>query len=539
MESGEIQAPFFPAFVLYFQHEKNYNNFMRLSQLLEFENIIVQCHNNPDADALASGYAVVKYLKSKGKNVRFIYGGNFEISKSNLKLMVSDLSIKVHYIRYQEQINELLGIEKGQLPDVIVTVDSQYGEGNIQKFEAKNIAIIDHHQVSRSLPELSEIRSYQASCATVVWDMLRQEDFPVNDDILLATALYYGLMTDSNGFSEVHHPLDMDMRDELRFSTSIITKFKNSNISQDELRIAGIALLGSEYYRDYHYTIVKTDPCDPNVLGIISDMLLEVEDVDCCLVYSIHEGGIKISVRSCVREVKADELAKFICNGVGDGGGHRVKAGGSIRRALLELQEMDYAAPTIQQFFRSRMHSYFRNTEIIYADSYKADTSSMQSYRKKRIKVGYVKATDVVPAGTRSIIRTLEGDVDMPVTDDTVIAIGIQGEIYPMKWDDFIKKYEPTSEPYNYPGEYAPTIKAVETGDSENLLPFAHSCISLGTGEIYAKEIKIRTKVFTRWDPDSYYLGKPGDFMAVSKTDTSDVYIIERDIFSKTYEIIE
>ena len=126
------------------------------------------------------------------------------------------------------------------------------------------------------------------------------------------------------------------MRDELNYSTSQITKFKNSNISQEELRIAGIALLGSEYYSENHYSIVKSDPCDPNVLGIISDMLLEVEDVDCCLVYSIHEGGIKISVRSCVREVKADELARFICAGVGDGGGHLIKAGGSIRRRLLE-----------------------------------------------------------------------------------------------------------------------------------------------------------------------------------------------------------
>ena len=512
---------------------------MKLSDLLQYENIIVQCHNNPDADALASGFAVLKYLKSKEKNVRFIYGGNFEISKSNLKLMVSDLSITVHHVRYQEQLNEFLGLEKGELPDVIVTVDSQYGEGNIQKFDAKNIAIIDHHQVACALPDLAEVRSYQASCATVVWDMLRQENYPVNDDILMATALYYGLMTDSNNFSELHHPLDMDMRDEIKYSHSIITKFKNSNISQEELRIAGIALLGSEYYRDYHYTIVKTDPCDPNVLGIISDMLLEVEDVDCCLVYSIHEGGIKISVRSCVKEVKADELAKFICNGVGDGGGHKVKAGGSIRRALLELQEMDYAAPTIQQFFRSRMHSYFRNTEIIYADSYQADTSNMASYIKKRLKVGYVKGTDVVPAGTRSIIRTLEGDVDMLVTDSTVIAIGIQGEIYPMEWDAFMKKYQPIDEPYEYPADYAPTIKDVETGESKDILSYAHTCVSTGITEIFATEIKNRTKIFTRWDPESYYLGKPGDFMAVSKLDTSDVYIIERDIFGKTYELIE
>lgn len=511
---------------------------MKLEQLLQFDNIIVQCHNNPDADALASGFAVMKYLKSNGKHARFVYGGNFEISKSNLRLMIEDLDIRIHHVRYQEQLNEILGIDKDGLPDVLVTVDSQYGEGNIQKFEAKNIAIIDHHQVANELPELAEVRSYQASCATVVWDMLREAGYDANDDVKLATALYYGLMTDSNNFSELHHPLDMDMRDELKYSASIITKFRNSNISQAELRIAGIALLGSEYYSDNHYSIVKSDPCDPNVLGIISDMLLEVEDVHCCLVYSIHEGGVKISVRSCIKEVKADELARFICAGVGDGGGHLVKAGGQIRRSLLELQEMEYTAPAIQQFFRERMKEYFKDNEIIYTDNYIANTKGMTKYKKKRLHVGYVKATDILPASTRCVIRTLEGDVELEIQEDTVIAIGIRGEIYPMSWDSFVKKYEISDEEYVYPGNYPPTIKDVDKGISRELLPWAHSCISVGTSEIYAKEVSVRTKVFTKWDPEHYYLGKPGDYMAVSATDKSDVYIIERSIFGDTYEKI-
>ena len=92
---------------------------------------------------------------------------------------------------------------------------------------------------------------------------------------------------------------------------------------------------------------------------------------------------------------KADELAKFICDGVGDGGGHLIKAGGSIRRSLLELQELDYTAPSIQQFFRARMREYFSNSDIIYADKYNADIASMKKYKKKNLHVGYVKATDV------------------------------------------------------------------------------------------------------------------------------------------------
>lgn len=39
---------------------------MKLSDLLQFDNIIVQCHDNPDADALASGFGVYEYLRMNG-----------------------------------------------------------------------------------------------------------------------------------------------------------------------------------------------------------------------------------------------------------------------------------------------------------------------------------------------------------------------------------------------------------------------------------------------------------------------------------------
>ena len=58
---------------------------MKLSDLLEYDDIVVQCHDNPDADAIASGFGVYSYLKAMGKDVRFIYSGNFIITKTVIK----------------------------------------------------------------------------------------------------------------------------------------------------------------------------------------------------------------------------------------------------------------------------------------------------------------------------------------------------------------------------------------------------------------------------------------------------------------------
>ena len=39
---------------------------MKLYELLEYNDIVIQCHDNPDADALSSGYALYWYLQNMG-----------------------------------------------------------------------------------------------------------------------------------------------------------------------------------------------------------------------------------------------------------------------------------------------------------------------------------------------------------------------------------------------------------------------------------------------------------------------------------------
>ena len=45
---------------------------MKLSELLEFSEIVIQCHDNPDADAIASGFALYTYFGEKGKKVSLV-----------------------------------------------------------------------------------------------------------------------------------------------------------------------------------------------------------------------------------------------------------------------------------------------------------------------------------------------------------------------------------------------------------------------------------------------------------------------------------
>lgn len=501
---------------------------MRLKDLEGFNPITIQCHDNPDADTLASGFGLYTYFKEKGHDVRLVYAGRNQIQKANLTLMVDKLGIPVIYL--QDTEIPVMGL--------LITVDCQYGAGNVTRLSAENTAIIDHHQAENTDCPLAEIRSGLGSCSTLVWQMMKEEGFSFEESPLLGTALYYGLYSDTNQFAEIYNPLDMDMRDEIPCEKSLISLFRNSNLSLKELEIAGLALIKHIYNDDYRYAIIKANPCDPNILGLISDFILQVNGIDTCIVYNELKEGYKLSVRSCVKEVRADELAAFLTEDMGSGGGHREKAGGFIRKGLYGEK---YPNLHSEAYFSQRMNAYFDGCRIIDAQTEQIDTGTMKTFQKKKLPQGFVFADAVMPAGTPITIRTLEGDVDARVEEDIILMIGIKGEVYPVKREKFEKSYFVTDEKYDLKkhtvaAEYTPTIRNRIDGNTEEITDFARVCIPTGETFIYARELTGRVKVFTAWDREKYMLGNPGDFLAVRCDDPHDIYVVERDIFFKSYE---
>ena len=319
---------------------------MRLQQLENYNPITIQCHDNPDADALASGFGLYTFFKERGKDVRLIYTGRNRIQKTNLRLMVDNLHIPIEYV------------ENASVPvsGLLIPVDCQYGAGNVTRLTARQVAVIDHHQLEISNGQLSEIRPDVGSCATVVWHMLTEEGFSFDGRIELGTALYYGLYSDTNQFSEIYHPLDMQLRDSVPFNKDLISLFRNSNLSLEEMEIAGVAMIQHVYNAKYRYDIVKTRPCDPNILGFISDFVMQVDGVDSCVVYNHQEDGIKFSVRSCLKDVFANELASYLGGDVGSGGGHSEKAGGFLVKSKYDRKMKEFEP---EGYFSEKLNAYF------------------------------------------------------------------------------------------------------------------------------------------------------------------------------------
>lgn len=497
---------------------------MKLSNLEKYNDIVIQMHNNPDADAVGSGYALYKYFQSQGKKVRLVYGGFSKITKSNICLMIDKLGIPVEFINDTD-----VTISS---PELLLTVDCQYGEGNVQHIDAANVAMVDHHNTGRKSDKMCEIRSNHVSCSTICYDLLKAEGYDANQDIAVATALYYGLFMDSNELSEVRHPLERDMLDLLKIDEQLLNRLTHANFTLEEFETAGMAMLRYHYNESKRLAIIKARPCDPNILGLVGDFVLQVDSIDVCIIFNELPEGYKLSVRSCIPEVTANDMAEYLVVGIGDGGGHLNKAGGFINRG--KFQEM-YGDMSIDTYIFSRSEKYYDSCDVVYASDGIVDTAGFALYRKLPSVCGYVKTLDFMEPGTECRVRTYEGDVAVKASEEIYVMIGLLGEVYPIERDKFEHKYEAMEEAFHKEYEYPPSVVDVTRGKKYALLPYAKQCVRKAGSCIYAKKLEIPTKVFSKWNYENYMYGRVGDYICYSPNDKNDVYIVKREIFEETY----
>lgn len=330
------------------------------------------------------------------------------------------------------------------------------------------------------------------------------------------------------------HRKDITLRDELIYDAEQIRHLKQTNLSLEEMEIAGLALLRSIYNADYHYAVIKTKPCDPNLLGLISDFLIQVAEINSCIVYNEQDDGYKLSVRSCSKEVHANDLVAYVTAGIGSGGGHTDKAGGFINRKLYEEQ---YPTLHTQAFMGTRMSEFFDNNQTIYAADGNLDTGDMREYRRKAVAFGYVNPLDVFPLGTPVTIRSMAGDLKVVIDGEHYIMIDTHGDIYLRCKEQFLNQNNMVRGRFKLPKalEYNPVIRNDNDGSVRGLLEYAGSCVSIGDIRVYAKKLKKTVKIFPANDEGHVIFGKPGDYLCVRKDNPKDVFVVEKEQFVLFY----
>ena len=135
-------------------------------------------------------------------------------------------------------------------------------------------------------------------------------------------------------------------------------------------------------------------------------------------------------------------------------------------------------------------------------------------------------------------IADIEFKSEPPINYDPVFfkVDDIAVALVPISLDRFKETYDMCNAKSKVSSEYRPTIKNLRSGETFDLVDHIHSCIPKGTEFVYMKPITNSVKIFTVWDANNYVRGTEGDYIAIRENDLSDFYIVEKDLFSKTYE---
>lgn len=489
--------------------------FYDLRSLLSFKSVAVQCPDSPSADTVAAAWGLYLFFKTAGKNVKLFHMGHVTELAPNVREMLVQLDIP---LEHSPQLLHWRGL--------LMTVGGAASQCSSVSADAH--FLFDTRLPVAPLPNLYEVRPYLSSCATLVWLMLEQAGFAVNEK--LGTALVYALHIETNGFKEIRFPSDKDMRDMVPINARLFAALERANLSLHDLALTAQALNALNYHAEERCVLVNVLPCDASILGFIGDLSMRVSGVDTAVVFAESADGLRFCVRSAVREIKALDLAQWLAGqSASTVGGDKEQAGGWIYDTVEDPVSLCL----------ERMRAYRAAYDIIdCATANPINARGGRAYQKLPVSLGFVPTDALAPPGTRLHIRMLEGDIVVPVAVDTLLMIGLEGEVYPIQSDVFDKKYAVTESPLQRCFRYPPAVLAMDKKKRTSLLPHARQCVSR-EDRVLACELKHRLKLFTLWDNENYLRGEPGDWLVQTKHNPQDQYIVKKSVFEMLYSSVK
>jgi nanoRNase/pAp phosphatase (c-di-AMP/oligoRNAs hydrolase) len=298
----------------------------RVDELLRLlrgrERILVMSHNSPDPDSMGAACGM-RYLIEKMLGIPTIFGFRGDIFRAENQEMVRALGLGMVKI-------EELDIDRF---DGFVLVDTQPGFGHTVVPEGKSIdGVIDHHVLPENAPLIGhyrDVRTHVGATCSIIADYLMHLELPIPERV--ATALLYGIKTDTADLSRNSSPLDERVYMHL---LGLADRHALARISQPQLpidyfRIFRKALNAARIYGSVVLcSLGRTE--NPETVAELADLLLRMQDVEWVVCGGLFEDTYYLSVRAKSYGRDAWSLLHEALKGEGSFGGHGTVGGASI-----------------------------------------------------------------------------------------------------------------------------------------------------------------------------------------------------------------
>ncbi len=302
------------------------DSFQALTDLLRGHRVILQTHDFPDPDAIASACALKELLSYKGIQSEVMYFGKIE--KINIRMILDMFDLDVKDAKEQKDLSE---------SDYVVTIDGQKNNSNFSNLIGTEVACIDHHPFVTD-HEYAFIRhEITGACASIITHWIMEEHMPVSKE--LATLLLYGIKMDTRNFSAGVTHYDITAFDFLNGIADVgqISHLDNSVLELSDLRAYGAAIENISIYDNVGFSYIPFS-CPDGLIASVCEFILSLSSVEMAVVYAERGGGLKFSVRSEAPQMNAGRMLSMALKGIGNGGGHMSMAGGIVypeQRAVL------------------------------------------------------------------------------------------------------------------------------------------------------------------------------------------------------------
>jgi nanoRNase/pAp phosphatase (c-di-AMP/oligoRNAs hydrolase) len=281
-------------------------------------------HKNPDPDAISSALAlsvIARRANPKNLTTRIFYEGN--IGHQENRTFVNLLDIKMEH----------LTPEAMQQCNFLALVDcSGPGSNNDIPPQTNINIVIDHHKDGKHIATQSmfvDIRPGVGATASILTQYLQELDVPV--DKRVATALLYGIRTDTKEFKRNVTPQDLNYAGFLLPLTDadLLDKIMSPSMSQETIDVIGKAIHERRIQSGYLFSNVGY-VMNRDALPQAADILITLEGVNTVLVYGITDNAIVISARNRDIRLHVGNALAEAFGEIGDAGGHPNMAAAAI-----------------------------------------------------------------------------------------------------------------------------------------------------------------------------------------------------------------
>lgn len=297
-------------------------------ELQRHDTVDILLHPNPDPDAMACGHAAATIARSLGVNSRIVYPGQLRHDENRAFRTVLGIDL----VRFEdaEDIRER----------PVVLVDHGSPRGFSASIQLDVIAVIDHHDDPPTTAEHVDVRSHYGACSTIFWEYLDDLGAVAEGETgslviaqELATALAYGIHTDTNGLTRGVTAHDVKALEGLHnlVDDTALERIANPPVEPAVLDAKATAIENREIIGPYCVSdLGEIESAD--AVAITAEELVTLEGVSTAVTIGNLNGTLHLSGRSIDDRVHIGEALERSMRAVpgASAGGHARMGGAQV-----------------------------------------------------------------------------------------------------------------------------------------------------------------------------------------------------------------